>query len=50
MSNEPIKIIMAVHVHPNDFPFLNSVSGHQKGESMIKSWIFYKWRLKKFLM
>lgn len=47
MSNDPIKILMALHVQPNDFPFLNNISGHQKGESMIKSWLFYKWRLSK---
>lgn len=46
-SRLPVKPIGKIKIYPEDFPFLENVSWHSENESMIKSWLFYKYRQKK---
>jgi len=45
-SREAVKPIAKLAVEPGDFPFLSHVAGHREGESMLKSWLWYKKRLR----
>jgi hypothetical protein len=44
ICKEPIKPILRIEVDTSDFVFYNKVSIHKSQESLIKTWIFYKFR------
>ena len=46
-SREPVWPIARLPVGPGDFPFLGRVAGHREGESMLKSWLLYKKRIRE---
>ncbi|CAM5194571.1 hypothetical protein UACE39S_03786 [Ureibacillus acetophenoni] len=46
ISNEPVSPLAKIAVKPDDFYFLHKVATHQSNESIIKSWLLYKFRTK----
>lgn len=44
VCHEPVSPIVKLEVNPSDFYFYNKVATHQFGESILKSWLFYKLR------
>ena len=46
-SRFPVEPIGKIKIYPEDFPFLENISWHNENESMIKSWLLYKYRWKK---
>jgi len=44
-SREAVRPIAKLPVEPSDFPFLGQVARHREGESMLKSWLWYKRRV-----
>jgi hypothetical protein len=46
VSKEEVSPIAKIEVEPADFYFLDKVSTHQPNESIIKSWLLYKTRIK----
>jgi hypothetical protein len=46
-SREAVKPIAKLAVGPGDFPFLGQVAGHREGESILKSWLWYKRRVRE---
>lgn len=46
ISHEPVSPIAKLEVNPSDFYFYNKVATHRSGESIFKSWLFYKLRTK----
>ena len=47
LSVDSVKPVASLCVSPRDFPFKGNIAGHREGESMIKSWMLYKYRLKR---
>lgn len=45
-SSEAVKPIAKLRVDPEDFPFLGQVARHREGESMLRSWLWYKKRVR----
>lgn len=46
---EPVPVTARIDVNAEDFPFSNSVSAHQDGETVHQTWLLYKTRLKENL-
>ncbi|WP_316571762.1 hypothetical protein [Neobacillus sp. YIM B06451] len=47
VSKTPVKPIAKISVEPADFYFLDKVSCHKDTESIVKSWLLYKFRVKR---
>ncbi|WP_053365681.1 hypothetical protein [Bacillus sp. FJAT-27245] len=47
VSKTPVKPIAKISVEPTDFYFLDKVSCHKDTESIVKSWLLYKFRVKR---
>lgn len=45
-SEEPVPVVAKLPVSPSDFPFLHQVSGHEESESIFRTWLRYKERIK----
>ncbi|GGA86792.1 hypothetical protein [Ornithinibacillus halotolerans] len=45
ISQKPVAPILKLKVNPDDFPFRDKVATHHSNESIIKSWLLYKFRL-----
>jgi hypothetical protein len=46
-SNKPVTPLARVAVSPEDFPFIYQVSAHEESESIYRTWLLYKQRLKR---
>ncbi|WP_059173123.1 hypothetical protein [Bacillus sp. FJAT-27445] len=47
VSKTPVKPIAKISVEPGDFYFRDKVSCHKDTESILKSWLLYKFRIKR---
>ena len=45
-SQRPVYPLARLPIVPEDFPFLYRVAGHRESESMLISWLSYKWRIR----
>lgn len=46
ISDAPVQPIAKLEVKPEDFYFLDKVASHKDRESVLRTWLFYKWRRK----